>query len=55
MLKTVYHDDSVWHWIKNLCSTKERADRRSREKSGIFLWDFQIWGVGSLGLPESAS
>ena len=25
------------------------------EKSGIFLWDFQIWGVGSLGLPETGS
>ena len=34
MIRSVYHDDSVWHWIKNLYSTKERADRRSREKSG---------------------
>ena len=25
------------------------------KKHGIFLRDFQIWGVGSLGLPESGS
>ena len=33
-LREVYIMMILCDWIKNLCSTKERADRRSREKSG---------------------
>ena len=32
----------MWHWNKNLCSTKERADRRSTVKK----WDFLDFPVG---------
>ena len=43
----------MWHWNKNLCSTKERADCRSTEKKWDFL-DFPV-GLPNLGGRKSGT